>query len=48
MGAEKGLALIEKLPRTEAILMTSQRKCERIRTSGAEKYVRRKSQGDDI
>jgi len=39
MGAEKGLALIEKLPEAEAILITSQPKFELIKTSGAEKYV---------
>jgi thiamine biosynthesis lipoprotein len=38
MGAEKGLALIEKLPGTEAILMTSQPKHQIIKTSGTEKY----------
>jgi thiamine biosynthesis lipoprotein len=40
MGAEKGLALIEKLPDIEAILLTSQPKSELIKTSGAEKYVK--------
>lgn len=40
MGAEKGLALIEKLPNTEAILITPQPKYEIIKTSGAEKYVK--------
>jgi len=40
MGAEKGLALIEKLPNTEAILMTPQPKYEIIKTSGAEKYIK--------
>ncbi|MFH1717595.1 MAG: FAD:protein FMN transferase [Planctomycetota bacterium] len=39
MGAEKGLALIEKLPGTEAILITSGPKCEVIKTAGAEKYI---------
>jgi thiamine biosynthesis lipoprotein len=38
MGAEKGLALIEKLPETEAILIPSGQK-EFSTTSGAEKYV---------
>jgi thiamine biosynthesis lipoprotein len=40
MGAEKGLALIEKLPDTEAILMTSQHKHELIKTTGAENYLK--------
>ncbi|MHC4203612.1 MAG: FAD:protein FMN transferase [Planctomycetota bacterium] len=40
MGAEKGLALIEKLPNTEAILITVQPNYEIIRTSGAEKYIK--------
>jgi thiamine biosynthesis lipoprotein len=46
MGAEKGLALIEKLPNTEAILirapaeMTKQQKYELIKTSGAEEYIK--------
>ena len=40
MGAEKGLALIEKLPNTEAILITPQPKYEIIKTSGAEKYMK--------
>ena len=40
MGAEKGLALIEKLPGTEAILITSGPKYEVTKTSGAEKYVK--------
>ncbi len=39
MGAEKGLALIEKLPETEAILITSGPKYEVTKTSGAEVYV---------
>jgi thiamine biosynthesis lipoprotein len=38
MGAEKGLALIETLPNTEAILMPSGPK-EFITTSGADKYT---------
>ena len=47
MGAEKGLALIEKIPQTEAILipaftgMTSQPQYNFIKTSGAEKYIKR-------
>jgi len=40
MGAEKGLALIEKLPDTEAILITSEPKPQILKTSGAEKYIR--------
>jgi thiamine biosynthesis lipoprotein len=39
MGAAKGLALIEKLPGAEAILITSGPKYEVTKTSGAEKYV---------
>lgn len=39
MGAEKGLALIEKIPGTEAILITSQPNYELIKTSGAQKYM---------
>lgn len=41
MGAEKGLSLIEKLPETEAILITSAPKSELIKTAGAEKYLER-------
>jgi len=40
MGAEKGLALIEKLPNTEVILIGPQPKYEILKTSGAEKYVK--------
>jgi len=40
MGAEKGLALIESRPDTEAILITSQPKFELIKTTGAEKYIK--------
>ncbi len=40
MDAEKGLALIKKLPKTEAILITPQPKYEIIKTSGAEKYIK--------
>ena len=40
MGAEKGLALIEKLPGTEVILITPGPKYEIIKTAGAEKYVK--------
>lgn len=39
MGAEKGLALIETLPETEAILIPAGQK-EFIKTSGAEKYIK--------
>jgi len=40
MGAEKGLALIEKLPETEAILITSLPKYEIMKTAGAKKYIK--------
>jgi thiamine biosynthesis lipoprotein len=40
MGAENGLALIEKIPQTEAILITSPPKYEIIKTTGAEKYIK--------
>lgn len=40
MGQEKGLALIETRPNTEAILITSQPNYELIKTSGAEKYMK--------
>ncbi len=40
MGAEKGLALIEKLSGTEAILITSEPKHRILKTSGAGKYIR--------
>jgi thiamine biosynthesis lipoprotein len=39
MGAEKGLALIEEIPETEAILITSAPKEKIIKTSGAGKYI---------
>jgi thiamine biosynthesis lipoprotein len=39
MGAEKGLALIKKMPGIEAILITSPPKYEIIETSGAGKYI---------
>jgi thiamine biosynthesis lipoprotein len=39
MGKEKGLALIETIPETEAILITSPPQYELIKTSGAEKYI---------
>jgi thiamine biosynthesis lipoprotein len=41
MGAEKGLALIVKMPNTEAILITPQPNYEIIQTKGAEKYVKK-------
>ncbi|MFB0551967.1 MAG: FAD:protein FMN transferase [Phycisphaerae bacterium] len=41
MGTEKGLALIEKLPDTEAIFITSQPQYEIIKTTGAEKYIKK-------
>jgi thiamine biosynthesis lipoprotein len=40
MGAENGLALIEKIPQTEAILITSPPKYKIIKTPGAEKYIK--------
>lgn len=40
MGPEKGIALIEKLPNIEAILMTPPPNSEIIKTSGADKYIR--------
>jgi thiamine biosynthesis lipoprotein len=40
MGAEKGLALIEKLPETEAILIPAQPNSGLIKTPGAEKYIK--------
>jgi len=39
MGAEKGLALIEKTPQAEAILVTSPPEYKLIKTSGAEKFI---------
>ena len=39
MGAEKGLALIETIPETEAILITSAPKYKLIKTTGAEKFI---------
>ncbi|UCF00225.1 MAG: FAD:protein FMN transferase [Planctomycetota bacterium] len=39
MGAEKGLALIEKTPQAEAILITSHPEYKFIKTSSAEKYI---------
>jgi len=40
MGAEKGFALIEELPNTEAILITPGPEYEIIKTAGAEKYIK--------
>ena len=40
MGSEKGLALIEELPQTEAILLTSEPEFALVKTSGAEKYIK--------
>lgn len=48
MGAEKGLALIESMPDTEAILITSQPEYKIIKTTGAEKYIKYKPQDDNI
>lgn len=39
MGAEKGLALIEKRPDTEAILVTSAPEYKLIKSSGAERFI---------
>jgi thiamine biosynthesis lipoprotein len=39
MGPEKGLALIEKIPNTEAILITTPPDYRFIKTPGAEKYI---------
>jgi thiamine biosynthesis lipoprotein len=41
MGSEKGLELVEKIPGTEAILITSQPEFKIIKTSGAEKYIKK-------
>jgi len=40
MGAEKGLALIERLPRTEAIFISPQPDFKLTKTSGAGAYIR--------
>lgn len=40
MGHEKGLALIEKIPNTEAILITPSPDYQLIKTHGAEKYIK--------
>jgi thiamine biosynthesis lipoprotein len=39
MGTEKGLALIEEIPQTDAILITSAPQYKLIKTTGAEKYI---------
>ncbi len=41
MGSEKGLELIEKIPGTEAILITSQPEFKLMKTSGAEMYIKK-------
>jgi hypothetical protein len=40
MGKEKGLALIERMPDTEAILITPAPEFKQIRTAGAEKFIK--------
>lgn len=40
MGPEQGLALIEKLPNTEAIILTSPPNSDIIKTSGADQYIK--------
>lgn len=40
MGSEKGLALIEQLPDTEAILVTPAPEYKLIKSTGAEKYIK--------
>jgi len=40
MGAEKGLALIETIPQTEAILISSPPNYEIVKTSSADKYIK--------
>ena len=46
MGSEKGLALIEKLPDTEAILITPEPKYEIIKTGGSEQYIKSPGPGN--
>lgn len=41
MGSENGLELIEKIPGTEAILITSQPEFKLIKTTGAEMYIKK-------
>ncbi len=48
MGAKKGLALIESMPDTEAILITSPPEYKIIKTTGAEKYIKYKPQDNNI
>lgn len=40
MGSEKGLALIETIPQTEAILIPAGPVFKKLQTSGAEKYIK--------
>jgi thiamine biosynthesis lipoprotein len=40
MGKEKGLALIEQMPDTEALLITSAPEFKQIRTAGVEKFIK--------
>ena len=40
MGAEKGLALIETIPQTEAILISSPPRYKLTKTTGTEKYIK--------
>jgi len=40
MGPVKGIALIEKIPNTEAIILTSPPHSDIIKTSGADQYIR--------
>jgi len=40
MDAEKGLVLIETIPQTEAILISSQPQYKLLKTTGAEKYIK--------
>jgi thiamine biosynthesis lipoprotein len=43
MGAEKGLALIETMPITEAILITPPPEYKLVKTTGADKYIKQNS-----
>ena len=40
MGSEKGIALIDTLPNTEAVLITAQPNFKIIKTTGADKYIK--------
>ena len=40
IGPEKGIALIESIPNTEAILLTSEPDFKILKTSGADKYIK--------